>query len=100
MTGRSGHRIAATALALAVLCTPALAVDIIIPSDPLARQGNRLQIQNLENRLRRQQFQQQQQNLRELDRDAGRYQPPPVVPRVTPNCRNQVYGSRIVTSCR
>jgi len=100
MTGRSGSRIAGAALAMAMLCAPALAVDILIPNDPLARQGNRLQIQNLENRLRRQQFQQQQQNLRELDRDSGQYQPPPAVPRVTPNCRNQVYGSRIVTNCR
>lgn len=80
--------------------TAAQALDIVpapVIAVPGASQGD---LQALQNRLSRQQFQSQQQRLRQDDRDAVRVLPPPTqdVPRMKPACQGQVYGT--LPDCR
>lgn len=91
---------AMTAVALAP-AGPALAIDIRPGIDPTSTQIQPLELRNLESRFQRQQYEQQQQFFRELDREsAARPTRRPVVPRVIPNCQDQVFGSRFLPSCR
>ncbi|BAV47858.1 Uncharacterized protein MLTONO_2955 [Mesorhizobium loti] len=60
-------------------------------------QQNDLQI--LQNRVQRQQFQQQQQQYRAQDRVIVQ-QPPPVVPQVRSSCQTQIIGNTAVSTCR
>ncbi|TPM26329.1 hypothetical protein FKO01_51805 [Mesorhizobium sp. B2-3-3] len=60
-------------------------------------QQNDLQI--LQNRVQREQFQQQQQQYRAQDRVIVQ-QPPPVVPKVGPTCQTQIIGNTAVSTCR
>jgi hypothetical protein len=96
----AGVSIACAALAAAIM--PAAAVDIgpagggpvlIIPNAGA-------DIRAMENRIRRQQFQQQQQFNREVERLAAPRQAPPEVPRMKPNCQATVYGNAYTNSCR
>lgn len=70
-------------------------------TDPAA--GNAMiqqgQIQNLENRLQREIYQQQQQQYRAQDRQIAPL-PQPVVPRVRQTCQLLPSGSGFVSTCR
>jgi len=85
---------------LATAMVPAVAphalAQVVIPTNRnvLVQQN---ELQQLQNRLQRQQFQQQQQLNRELDRQIVP-QPRPQVPVIKPSC--QVLGNAILTSCR
>lgn len=62
--------------------------------------NNRAELQILENRERRREFQQQQQQFRAQDRQAiGNPQPRLEVPRMQGTCRTQVFGGRLAGSC-
>lgn len=76
----------------------AWSVEIVPPASGAAMQSAG-DLQALENRLQRQQFQQQQQQFRQEDRQIA---PPqrPEVPAMRRNCQVQVYGNTYVTSCR
>ena len=93
-------------LALAVLATALLAVFALPASaqvlNPTVKNNALLQrndLQTLQNRVQRQQFQQQQQQYRAQDRVIVQ-QPPPVVPQVRPSCQTQIIGSTAVSTCR
>jgi hypothetical protein len=68
-----------------------------------AANGNALVQQNdlqiLQNRVQRQQFQQQQQQYRAQDRVIVQ-PPPPVVPQVRSSCQTQIIGNTAVSTCR
>jgi len=87
----------ATAVA-AGLCLPASA-QVLSPG----ANGNGVILQNdlqaLQSRIQRQQFQQQQQQYRAQDRVIVQ-QPPPVVPQVRPSCQTQIIGSTAMSTCR
>jgi len=84
----------AIGLAAAALWTAAAqAVDVSVPAypGPAASQGD---IQALQERLSRQQFQQQQQRNRQDERNTVPVlQPRQEVPRMKPGCQGQVYGN-------
>ena len=87
-------------LACGLSVTAAQAVDIVpapVVVMPGASAGD---LQALQNRLSRQQFQNEQQRLRQDDRDAVTILPPPrrQVPRMKPGCQGQVYGT--LADCR
>ena len=92
-------RAACTSLALGLVAcglpvTAALA-DVVPPpavAVPGASQGD---LQALQNRLSRQQFQNEQQRLRQDDRNSIIIRRPPrqEVPRMKPSCQGQVYGN-------
>ncbi|MCA0010999.1 hypothetical protein LB561_00730 [Mesorhizobium sp. B292B1B] len=89
---------ALAAATLAGICLPASA-QVLIPSvdnNALIQQND---LQALQNRVQRQQFQQQQQQNRAQDRVIVQ-QPPPIVPRVRPNCQTQIIGNTAVSTCR
>ena len=92
--------LSACLLAFALPVTGARAIDIVQPPvirSPAFDQGD---LQALQNRLSRQQFQNQQQQFRQDDRNAVRIPPPPGldVPRMKPGCQAQIYGT--LRSCR
>lgn len=59
------------------------------------------EVQNLRNREMRRAFQDQQQLLRDLDRQRfSAPQPRPNVPVMRGNCQVRVFGNQIVPSCR
>ncbi|MEO5324681.1 hypothetical protein [Mesorhizobium sp. CC13] len=69
--------------------------------DTLIREGRFDELQILENRERRIEFQQRQQRLREVDRQtANQPTPRPDVPVVRPGCRIDVFGSNFLRACR
>lgn len=92
--------------ASAVLAAAVLA-GIAVPASAQAlnpaANGNALIQQNdlqiLQNRVQREQFQQQQQQYRAQDRVIVQ-QPPPVVPKVGPTCQTQIIGNTAVSTCR
>lgn len=93
-------RFMAGLLAICLSVTAAQALDIVpapVIRSPALGEGDLLSLQN---RLSRQQFQGEQQRLRQDDRDAVRILPPPVqaVPRMKPACQGQVYGT--LPDCR
>lgn len=94
---RSSAILASAALATVVLAGLGLpaSAQILIPNGNAQIQQNDLRA--LQNRVQRQQFQQQQQQYRDQDRVI--VQPPPVVPRVKPNCQTQIIGSTAVNTC-
>ena len=70
--------------------------------NPAVRNNTLIQqndLQALQNRVQRQQFQQQQQQYRAQDRIIVQ-QPPPVVPQVRPRCQTQIIGNTAVSTCR
>ena len=82
--------------------TPSGAIDL----PPIGPRINGLQsnqvidLQALRNRQQRQDFQQQQQRLREDDRNAvTRQRLDLTVPTIRKRCQVQVYGDRYVTNC-
>ena len=80
----------------------AYAIEILPPagSDALARQARDADMQALRNQIQRQQFQQQQQLDRTLDRRATPRPPVLEVPRMKPGCQTQVYGNNYMRNCR
>jgi len=89
--------------AFAAAAMPAAAVDI----GPAAGGGGVLifpntgaDIRAMESRIRRQQFQQQQQFNREVERLVVPRQTPPHVSRMQPGCQATVYGNSYMNSCR
>ena len=78
---------------------PSWSAEILVPAAPLIQQN---EMQALQNRLQRQQYQQNQQLLRELDRQAVPPQPRRQnVPIMKPTCQLPVYGeSGSVSGCR
>jgi len=85
-------------LAAALPSAPAWAVDVTVPivRSPAVGQGD---LQALQDRLSRQQFQQQQQQYRQQERNAVPIlRPRPEVPRMKPSCQLQVNGS--LSDCR
>jgi hypothetical protein len=106
MRNDAGHtRAAFTGLFMGLLAcglsaTTAQAVDIV-PAPVIVMPGASAgDLQALQNRLSRQQFQNEQQRLRQVDRDAVTILPPPrrQVPRMKPGCQGQVYGT--LADCR
>lgn len=101
-------RIAKPALMAAIVAltagAPAFAIDALDRADQtrIIQQGGAADLQALQNRLQRQQFQQQQQIFREQDRQAQPQQPPRVqVPRVGQNnCQTSGFGNSAVSGCR
>ncbi|MBZ9672962.1 hypothetical protein FJ970_08895 [Mesorhizobium sp. B2-1-8] len=79
-----------TSPASAQVLNPAVRNNMLIQQDDL---------QALQNRIQRQQFQQQQQQYRAQDRVIVQ-QPPPVVPQVRPSCQMQIIGNTAVSTCR
>lgn len=100
----SRHWIAAVfalaACALPCLGSAALAIEIINPANQgaLARQ-NDAQLRALQDQFQRQQFQQLQQQNREVDRRTLPL-PQPQVPTIRPTCRTEPYASSLRTVCR
>ena len=87
-------------LAAGLPVTAAQAVDIVpapVVVLPGASQGD---LQALQNRLSRQQFQNEQQRLRQDDRNSVIVLPPAQreVPRMRLGCQNQIYGN--LRDCR
>ena len=62
-------------------------------------QNNATDLQMLQNRLQRQQFEQQQQQFRQQDRLLPP-QPAPQVPQIKPSCQLPSYGRGTVNNCR
>lgn len=90
--------LAACLLAAALPAPVAWGVDVSVPimRGPSVSQGD---LQALQDRLSRQQFQQQQQQDRQQDRSAVPILPPrQEVPRMKPACQLQVNGS--LADCR
>ncbi|TPK62389.1 hypothetical protein FJ546_15990 [Mesorhizobium sp. B2-4-19] len=88
--------LAATFLAGFALPASAQVANPAINSNTPIQQND---LQALQSRIQRQQFQQQQQQYRDQDRVIVQ-QPPPVVPRVRPGCQTQIIGSTAVSNCR
>jgi len=87
------------ALLLAVFAVPAHSAEIVVPSGA-ALQG---QIQIMENRVQRQQYQQNQQIMRQIDRGAADRQPrDPHVTIMKPACPRPVFGDAVspAPACR
>lgn len=77
------------ALLLAVFAVPSHSAEVVVPSGAVL-QG---QIQTMENRIQRQQYQQNQQIMREIDRGAANRQPQnPHVTIMRPGCQRPVFG--------
>ena len=69
--------------------------------DPFLRHGTMLDLQILDNRVRRREFQEKQQRFREEDRlTTGRSQQRLEIPTVRRNCQVQPYGNNFLRSCR
>ena len=84
-----------------VTSTEALPIELnsSVSREILLRQGGAFDRQ-IENRLRREIYQEQQQWFREQDRlKAGEQQPRLKVPRMQNNCQAQVFG-RFLQNCR
>lgn len=104
--GRMSARRPPSILASAALATMVL-VGLGLPAsaqvlNPTAKSNALIQqndLQTLQNRIQRQQFQQQQQQYRAQDRVIVQ-QPPPVVPQVRPSCQTQIIGNTAVSTCR
>jgi len=92
---RGGKALAAIALA-ASLAFPAAAQQ-----RPPVVQDNASEIIQLQNRIQRQQFEQQQQINRQQDRQQiTQPSPRPEVPTFRPNCQLQLSGNTYVRNCR
>ncbi|WP_214476842.1 hypothetical protein [Mesorhizobium sp. dw_380] len=90
---------ASATLAVALLAGVPVSAQVV---DPAANRNALIQqndLQALQNRVQRQQFQQQQQQYRAQDRVIVQ-QPPPVVPQVRPSCQTLVIGNTPVSTCR
>ncbi|RWO79440.1 MAG: hypothetical protein EOS18_16360 [Mesorhizobium sp.] len=84
-------------LATAMLSGAAVSAQNVAPANrkTVVLQG---ELQMLENRLRRQQFQQQQQQFRAQDRVVVPQRPD--VPQMAPTCQLRRSGSRFISVCR
>ncbi|MCF6100755.1 hypothetical protein [Mesorhizobium muleiense] len=84
-------------LATAMLSSAAVSAQNVAPANrnTVVLQG---ELQMLENRLRRQQFQQQQQQFRAQDRVVVPQRPD--VPQMAPTCQLRRSGSRFISVCR
>lgn len=80
--------------------TGAQAVDVVPAPVIIAPGASQGDLQALQNRLSRQQFQNDQQRLRQDDRNSVIILRPPrqEVPRMRPGCQGQVYGN--LPDCR
>lgn len=87
--------LAATTVVATTPCALAQTIDSAT-GNAMIQQG---QIQNLENRLQREIYQQQQQQYRAQDRQIAPL-PQPVVPRVRQTCQLLPSGSGFVSTCR
>jgi hypothetical protein len=77
-------------LVLSASAAPSHAAEVLVPTNPVLQ--NQLRI--MENRVQRQQFQQNQQIMREIDRqDTDRQARQPRVPVMRPGCQLPVYGN-------
>jgi hypothetical protein len=86
-------------LVLPLLVPAAASAAELRPLVGAAAQADAGDLRALENRLQRQQFQQQQQQLREQDRlSIPLRQAAPQVPVMRPGCQIQVYGN--IRTCR
>lgn len=100
MSLRSPSMILASAvLATLVLAGVPASAEVFIPSANGNAQMQQNDLQALQNRVQRQQFQQQQQQYRAQDRVIVQ-PPPPVVPQVRPSCQTQIIGNTAVSTCR
>lgn len=88
--------LAATFVAGLALPASAQVANPAINSNVLIQQND---LQALQSRIQRQQFQRQQQQYRDQDRVIVQ-QPPPVVPQLKPGCQTQIIGSTAVSTCR
>ena len=68
---------------------------------PLLRQGTLLDLQVLDNRARRREFQENQQRFREQDRlTTGQTRQQLEIPTIRRNCQVQPYGNNFLRGCR
>ncbi|MGX5826617.1 hypothetical protein [Mesorhizobium sp. 43Arga] len=88
--------LATTLLAGFALPASAQVANPAINSNTLIQQND---LQALQSRIQRQQFQQQQQQYRDQDRVIVQQQPP-VVPQVRSGCQTQIIGTTAVSNCR
>ena len=84
-------------LATAMLSGTAVSAQNVSPANrnTVVLQG---ELQMLENRLRRQRYQQQQQQFRDQDRGVAPQRPD--VPQMKPTCQLRRSGSRFISVCR
>ncbi|MGS1094128.1 hypothetical protein ACVCNR_05995 [Aquamicrobium terrae] len=95
LKAHSGKALAMMALAVA-LAGPAAAQQ-----RPPVVQDQASEIIQLQNRIQRQQFEQQQQIYKQLDRQQNAQpQPPPRVPAFQQNCQIQLSGNSYIRTCR
>jgi len=97
--------IAVFSLALGLLSLPGVSVcvaDVLLPAiGGAAGQNSPGDLRALENRLQRQQYQQQQQRFRNDDRQSiPLNRSAPQVPIMKPGCQVQIYGNKTIRDCR
>lgn len=74
---------------------------VLPPAGGAVLRNDAADLRALENRIGRQQYQQQQQQFREEDRlSIPLRQERPAVPVIRPGCQVQVYGNRVAGNCR
>lgn len=101
--GQMLNELSRTSYAVALLTAALLTVSVPAPAQqrpPVVQDQS--EIIQLQNRIQRQQFEQQQQLNRQIDRQQVT-QPPvqrPQVPTFQQNCQTQVTGSGYVRNCR
>jgi hypothetical protein len=103
MFGRNVKTILTGAIAALALAGPAASLDVLSGQDRaiLRNQGRVQDLQILENRQIRREFQLEQRFNRELDRRSLRQQRVnPEVPRMQPSCQIDTSGSRWARACR
>ncbi|QIA21840.1 hypothetical protein A9K68_008420 [Mesorhizobium sp. AA22] len=84
-------------LATAMLPDAAVSAQIVTPANRNALVPQN-ELQMLENRLRRQRYQQQQQQFRAQDREVAPQRPD--IQQMRPTCQLRRSGSRFISTCR